>query len=56
MMMIPATTPKPPIIDADFDEAMRGLLAVKPPLSGKKAKARQNRRLKKHGPKTRTGC
>ena len=33
-----ATQPKPPIIDADFDEAIRGLLTVKPPPSGKRAR------------------
>jgi hypothetical protein len=36
-----ATKPKPPIIDADFDEAMRAMLSVKPSPSGKKAKAKR---------------
>jgi hypothetical protein len=39
-----ATKPKPPIIDADFDEAMRGLMAVKPPPSGKNTKVTKNKR------------
>jgi hypothetical protein len=42
-----ATQPKPPIIDADFDEAIRGLLTVKPPPSGKKAKVAQQKHAKK---------
>jgi len=33
-----ATQPQPPSIDADFDEAIRGLLTVKPPPSGKRAR------------------
>ena len=52
-MMISATKPKPPIIDADFDEAMRGLMAVKPPPSGKKAKAAREKRRTASGGKRR---
>ena len=42
-----ATQPQPPSIDADFDEAIRGLLTVKPPPSGKKAKVAQQKHAKK---------
>jgi hypothetical protein len=38
-----STKSTPPIVDADFDDTIKDLLAVKPPLSGKKAKrARTN--------------
>jgi len=37
--MVPNTKPRPPVLPDDFDQAVRGLLAVKPPPSGKKANA-----------------
>jgi hypothetical protein len=49
--------PKPPQLEAEFDDAMAALLAVKPPPSGKKATARRKKRDEakndKNGAKTR---